>query len=96
MRCKSLQRNKKHSFSWPFPLQVSATHQRLVLELTDMAESEQQAEDEGPEGAMPTTLLPPNDQSGIMRDWVLVAAGLERFFFILYTIIFAIVTSVYV
>ncbi len=69
--------------------QVSATHQRLVVELTDMAESEQQ----GVEGVADGHA---SEASGIMRDWTLVAAGLERFFFILYTIVFAIVTSVYV
>ena len=34
--------------------------------------------------------------SGIMKDWILVAAGIERFFFLIYTIAFALVTSVYV
>ena len=34
--------------------------------------------------------------SGIMKDWVLVAAGIERFFFLIYTIAFALVTSVYI
>ena len=33
---------------------------------------------------------------GIMRDWILVAAGIERFFFLIYTIAFALVSSVYV
>ena len=33
--------------------------------------------------------------SGIMKDWVLVAAGIERFFFLIYTIAFALVTSIY-
>ena len=33
---------------------------------------------------------------GIMKDWVLVAAGIERFFFLIYTIAFALVTSVYI
>lgn len=39
--------------------------------------------------------LSSDSQSSVMRDWVLVAAGLERFFFVFYTIIFAITTSVY-
>ena len=34
--------------------------------------------------------------SGVMKEWILVAAGLERFFFIIYTLAFAVVTSVYV
>ena len=33
--------------------------------------------------------------SGIMRDWILVAAGIERFFFLIYTLAFALVTSIY-
>lgn len=71
--------------------QVSSTHQRLFLELTDMAESEQQTEDcqERPQSTM-------EQQSAIMKDWLLVAAGLERFFFILYFLVFAVITSVYV
>lgn len=36
------------------------------------------------------------EQSGIMRDWVLVAAGMERMFFLLYALIFAVITSVYI
>ena len=35
------------------------------------------------------------DSSIIMKDWVLVAAGLERLFFLIYGLAFAIVTSVY-
>ena len=35
------------------------------------------------------------DSSIIMKDWVLVAAGLERMFFLIYGLAFAIVTSVY-
>jgi hypothetical protein len=30
------------------------------------------------------------------REWLLVAAGLERFFFLMYTIAFAIVSSSYI
>ena len=30
------------------------------------------------------------------REWILVAAGLERFFFLLYTIAFAVVSSSYI
>ncbi len=36
------------------------------------------------------------EHSGVMKDWMLVAAGLERFFFVIYIVAFAIVTSVYV
>ena len=36
-----------------------------------------------------------NESSIIMKDWVLVAAGLERLFFLIYSFAFAIVTSVY-
>eukprot|EP00095_Tigriopus_kingsejongensis_P007928 maker-scaffold169_size292178-snap-gene-0.11 protein:Tk07928 transcript:maker-scaffold169_size292178-snap-gene-0.11-mRNA-1 annotation:"neuronal acetylcholine receptor subunit alpha-2 precursor" len=79
--------------------QVSSTHQRLVLELTDMAESDQMDEREQDNGRRmedgPISPCSVENQSGIMRDWILVAAGLERFFFILYTIVFAVVTMVY-
>ena len=34
--------------------------------------------------------------SYIMRDWLLVAAGLERLFFSIYALAFAVITSVYV
>ena len=37
-----------------------------------------------------------SEQSGVMKDWILVAAGLERLFFLIYALAFAIVTSVYV
>ncbi len=88
--------------------QVSATHQRLFLELTDMAESEQQdsmdessqqqqqQQQQHQQGSVFNHAQGDHGQSLIMKDWLLVAAGLERFFFILYTVIFAIVTSVYV
>ena len=40
---------------------------------------------------------PPTDSTSIiMRDWILVAAGLERLFFSVYAMAFAIITSVYV
>ena len=32
----------------------------------------------------------------IMQDWTMVAAGLERMFFLVYALAFAVVTSVYV
>ena len=86
--------------------QVSSTHQRLVLELTDMAESDQQSEQgdaesrAGPGGEHPGAEhnfdKGDPELSGIMKDWVLVAAGLERMFFLLYSLIFAVITSVYI
>ena len=77
--------------------QVSSTHQRLTVELTDMAESEQQTEQETEEGQVPNLNLSQVDlNSYIMRDWILVAAGLERLFFSIYALAFAIITSVYV
>lgn len=81
--------------------QVSSTHQRLTVELTDMAESEQQTEQETEEGVrVPNLNLSQvdlnSDNSFIMRDWILVAAGLERLFFTVYALAFAIITSVYV
>ena len=36
------------------------------------------------------------ESSIIMKDWMMVAAGLERMFFLIYGLAFAIVTSVYV
>ena len=77
--------------------QVSSTHQRLTVELTDMAESEQQTEQDTEEGQVPNLNLSQVDlNSYIMRDWILVAAGLERLFFSIYALAFAIITSVYV
>ena len=90
---------------------MSATHQRLVVELDDLAESEQQAEQGNgdlfrPEhrmsgrihnpGGAASTLFGDNEASIIMRDWIMVAAGIERLFFVVYAIGFAIITSVYV
>merc|ERR1719360_111615 len=83
--------------------QVSATHQRLTVELTDMAESEQQTESQNdlePEQGSGHDMRRPaasnRDQSYIMRDWVLVAAGLERLFFLIYAMAFGVITAVYV
>jgi hypothetical protein len=33
---------------------------------------------------------------GYNKDWLLVAAGVERFFFVIYTVAFAIVSSAYI
>ena len=109
---------------------VSSTHQRLVVELSDMAESEQQAENDsvidsgrnsvsgGMGHSSSSHQLDMNDgtetrqgytstftqghserfrqdSSIIMKDWVLVAAGIERLLFLIYGLAFAIVTSVY-
>merc|ERR1712106_1010996 len=70
--------------------QVSDTHHRLITEMDDVLES--------PESDQAGQDLNAHGQagSGIMKDWILVAAGIERFFFLIYTIAFALVTSVYV
>ncbi len=91
-----------------YSAQTSFTHQRLVLELSDMdlAESERQQDDCGAGGSSgaPAPSIservsgPSSSDSGsaVMRDWLLVAAGLERLFLILYLLIFAVVLSVYI
>ena len=74
-----------------------------------MAESEQQTnnendlenqESDGSGHDMRRSLSNTNSQDAansiIMRDWILVAAGLERLFFSIYAMAFAIITSVYV
>jgi len=71
--------------------QVSETHQRLELELDDVymndfPESEQTARELN--GGSQET-------NSVMRDWRLVAAGIERFFFLVYALAFALVSSVY-
>jgi len=84
--------------------QVSSTHQRLTVELTDMAESEQQQteqhnmEVEGSGHDMQSRAISTfhDHQSYIMRDWVLVAAGLERLFFTIYAMAFGVITAVYI
>ncbi len=88
--------------------QTSFTHQRLVLELSDLdlAESEQQqGQGQGQEldvqqlssfqQQQPSPSSAAAACGGVMRDWVLVAAGLERLFLMLYVLIFAVVLSVY-
>ncbi len=61
-----------------------------------MAESEQQAEGQN-NGVLAGVPVNPNAESSmIMKDWLLVAAGLERLFFSIYALSFAIITSVYV
>ena len=85
-------------------MQVSSTHQRLTVELTDMAESEQQQTEqqntdvEGSGHDMQARAISTfqDHQSYIMRDWVLVAAGLERLFFTVYALAFGVITAVYV
>jgi len=69
--------------------QVSETHQRLMVELDDISES--------PESEQTGIDLNSHETVGslVMRDWVLVAAGIERFFFLIYTIAFAFVTSTF-
>ena len=73
-----------------------------------MAESEQQTNNENDlennqeegSGHDMRRSLSTNSQDAansiIMRDWILVAAGLERLFFSIYAMAFAIITSVYV
>ena len=68
-----------------------------------MAESEQQTESQNdlePEQGSGHDMRRPaasnRDQSYIMRDWVLVAAGLERLFFLIYAMAFGVITAVYV
>ena len=77
------------------------------MELSDMAESEQESNnpnhvESNPEGnpghdmRRSSIIAPLDANSIIMRDWILVAAGLERLFFSIYALAFAIITSVYV
>jgi hypothetical protein len=64
-----------------------------------MAESEQtesQSEEGGARGEVGVSMATPTDNSVVMKDWMLVAAGLERLFFSIYAVAFAIITSVYV
>ena len=83
---------------------VSSTHQRLTVELTDMAESEQQQTEqqnmdvEGSGHDMQSRAISTfhDSQSYLMRDWVLVAAGLERLFFMVYAMAFGVITAVYI
>jgi len=70
--------------------QVSETHQRLVVELDDIQDS--------PECEQTERDLSTHGQagSGIMKDWLLVAAGIERFFFLMYSLAFAFVSGFYI
>ena len=71
--------------------QVSDTHQRLMVEMEDVNES--------PESEQDTETVQDNTDnlsSQVMKDWFLVAAGIERFFFLVYSMAFAIVSSVYI
>jgi len=70
--------------------QVSETHERLVVELDDIQDS--------PECEQTERDLSSHGQAGsaIMKDWILVAAGIERFFFFIYTLAFAFVSGFYV
>eukprot|EP00088_Acartia_fossae_P005661 TRINITY_DN12554_c0_g1_i2.p1 TRINITY_DN12554_c0_g1~~TRINITY_DN12554_c0_g1_i2.p1 ORF type:complete len:504 (+),score=113.60 TRINITY_DN12554_c0_g1_i2:109-1620(+) len=77
--------------------QISFTHQRLGTEMENMSDS---PESERPEGEMDQQCSVPTEPAltggSKDREWLLVAAGLERFFFLLYTIAFAIVSSSYI
>ncbi|XP_023320242.1 neuronal acetylcholine receptor subunit alpha-7 [Eurytemora carolleeae] len=65
--------------------QVSHTHQRLFVEMDSVNESAEsdQPQSTGVEGRK-------------QNEWLLVAAGIERFFFLVYTLAFAIVSSSYI
>ena len=86
-----------------FPGIISPS-KRLNVEITDMAESEQQQTEqqntdvEGSGHDMQARAISTfqDHQSYIMRDWVLVAAGLERLFFTVYALAFGVITAVYV
>lgn len=70
--------------------QVSHTHQRIGVEMDDVNES--------PECEQDRDLSEEEEGLGtpsVMRDWFLVAAGIERFFFLVYSLAFAVVSSVY-
>ena len=70
---------------------MSETHQRLVVELDDIQDS--------PECEQTTERdLSAHGQAGsaIMKDWLLVAAGIERFFFLMYSLAFAFVSGFYI
>lgn len=71
-------------------VQVSDTHQRLVVELDDIQDS--------PESEQTERDLSSHGQAGsaIMKDWILVAAGIERFFFFVYSLAFAFVSGFYI
>ena len=85
--------------------QVSDTHERLVLQLEDISDSpecEQRTEEDRrwDGGHMMASAAGGGGGGGgggsaVMRDWLLVAAGIERFFFLIYTLAFGIVSSVY-
>ena len=86
--------------------QVSSTHQRLNVELSSIddnnlfqetangtTQEQQTAADLAEEFRQPNF---GDKNSIIMQDWIMVAAGLERLFFIVYAFAFAVVTSIYV
>ena len=69
---------------------MSETHQRLVVELDDIQDS--------PECEQTTERdLSAHGQAGsaIMKDWLLVTAGIERFFFLMYLLAFAFFSGFY-
>lgn len=68
--------------------QVSGTHHRLLVEMDQVSES--------PECEQTTTASATEVERSCNKDWQLVAAGIERFFFLIYTIAFAIVSSAYI
>lgn len=68
--------------------QVSSTHHRLVVEMDSVSES--------PESDQTTQSISSASEGRKQQEWVLVAAGIERFFFLIYTIAFGVVSSAYV
>lgn len=73
--------------------QISTTHERLIVEMDSIADSpeSEQTRTQGADGGYRSTTVSRKSQ-----EWLLVAAGIERFFFIIYTIAFAVVSSTYI
>jgi len=77
--------------------QISFTHQRLSSEMDTMSESPESERTEEDQTSGSVCRDSANTPMGRKdREWLLVAAGLERFFFLMYTIAFAIVSSSYI
>merc|ERR1719266_3024215 len=72
--------------------QVSETHHRLELQLDDVSMSESP---ESEQAARELNLRDGQETNSVMRDWLLVAAGIERFFLMVYALAFGLVSSVY-
>jgi len=72
--------------------QVSETHHRLELQLDDVSMSESP---ESEQAARELGCQDGSETNSVMRDWLLVAAGIERFFLMVYAMAFGLVSSVY-